>query len=57
MNELTPLPTATMVERIMFYVETDQHDKAEALAKLGDHLEACASWELTFDTEGLTDVN
>ena len=55
MNTEAPLPNATMVERIMYYVETDQHDKAKALAKLGDHLEACASWELTFNLEALTD--
>ena len=55
MNTEAPLPNATMVERIMYYVETDQHHKAQALAKLGDHLEECFSWELTFDLEALTD--
>ena len=55
MNKEAPTPNATMVERIMFYVETGQHQKAQALAKLGDHLEECFSWELTFDLEALSD--
>ena len=49
------LPNATMVDRIMHYVETDQTEKAQALAVLGDFLEDCFSYTLTFDPEELTD--
>ena len=44
-------PNATTVERIMHYVQTDEHEKAETLAKLCDYLEECFSWEVTFDNE------
>ena len=40
---------ATLVERIMAYVSNDQHEQAEALAKLGDHLEECYTWDITFE--------
>lgn len=42
-------PNATLVERIHHYVESDQRDKAKVLAQLGDHLEECFLWEVTFD--------
>ena len=44
-----PLPNATTIERIMWYVEQDDHIRAEALAKLADFLEECFSWEVTFN--------
>ena len=40
---------ATTIERIMHYVEQDDHVRAEALAKLCDYLEECFAWEVTFD--------
>jgi len=39
---------ATLVERIHSYVQDNQHEKAKALAKLGDYLEECFSWEITW---------
>ena len=39
---------ATLVERIMAYVANDQEEKAAALAQLGDHLEECYTWDITF---------
>lgn len=39
---------ATLVERIMAYVANDEDNKAAALAKLGDHLEECYSWDVEF---------
>lgn len=44
---------ATLVERITYYVETDERRKAKALAKVGDYLEECWQWELEWDTTGL----
>ena len=40
---------ATTVQRIMHYVELEQLEKAEALAKLCDYLEECFAWEVTFN--------
>ena len=42
-------PNATTLERIIYYVETDQDDKARALSQLADHLEECFSWEIDFN--------
>lgn len=39
---------ATLVERIHHYVQADQHAKAKALAQLGDYLEECYSWEISW---------
>jgi|11BtaG_2_1085332.scaffolds.fasta_scaffold19273_2 hypothetical protein len=39
---------ATLVERIMAYVANDEEIKAAALAKVGDHLEECYTWEIDF---------
>ena len=42
---------AGLIERIHYYVDSDQHDKARALAKVGDYLEECFLWDLCFDGE------
>ena len=39
---------ATLVERIRYYVDTDQLQKGKALAKVGDYLEECFTWDLEF---------
>lgn len=44
-------PNATLVERITYYVDTDRHEQAKALAKLGDYLEECFAWDVSFDAE------
>ncbi len=41
--------TATMVERILWYVENGEPVKASALARLGDELEEAFMWEVSFD--------
>ncbi len=47
------MPTnATLVERIMIYVEWEQPEKAACLATLGDHLEECFLWDVQFNEEG-----
>ncbi len=46
-------PNKTLVERLQDYVEKDQHQKAVALARLGDFLEACYEWEVSFNTDFL----
>jgi hypothetical protein len=53
MNKAKPPKNFGLADRIVWYVENDMNVKAKALAKLGDHLEECFSWELTFDTDGL----
>ncbi len=40
---------ATVIERIMNYVETDQHVQAAALARVCDFLEECYLWDITFE--------
>ena len=45
---MKPPENLGLAERILWYVETDQEQKAEALAMLGDWLEDCASYELEF---------
>ena len=40
---------ATLLERLQYYAETEQHQKAKALCAVGDHLEECFQWELSFD--------
>lgn len=42
-------PNDTVIERIMNYVEADQHVQAEALAKVCAYLEECYLWDITFD--------
>ena len=42
-------PNATLVERITFYVEHDEEEKAKALAKLGDYLEECFLWDIEWN--------
>ena len=44
-KEIYPI-NATLVERMIAYMEYGMTDEAEALAIVGDHLEECASWEL-----------
>lgn len=41
-------PNANTLERIMAYVESEQLEKAEALALLCDYLEECLQWEVSF---------
>tara|TARA_R100001594_G_scaffold147246_1_gene199942 strand:+ start:4614 stop:4775 length:162 start_codon:yes stop_codon:yes gene_type:complete len=49
---MTEPPTnATLIDRIMYYVNHNEKDKGAALAKLGDYLEECFLWELTFDND------
>lgn len=43
-----PHENATLVERIMHYVQTKQPKKAQALATTADYLEECFLWEITF---------
>ena len=40
---------ATVIERIMNYMDADQPAKAEALARVCDFLEECYSWDITFE--------
>ena len=48
---MTEHPTnATLVDRIMHYCQDNEHQKAAALAQLGDYLEECFLWEIEFDT-------
>jgi hypothetical protein len=44
-------PNATLVERIQYYVQTMQIDKGKALAQLGDYLEECYLWDVSFEDE------
>jgi len=44
---------ANVVERIMNYMQNEEYEKAEALAKVCDHLEDCFSWDLTWDTSDM----
>ena len=46
-------PNKTLVERLQDYVDKDQHQKAVALARLGDFLEARFEWEVSFNTDFL----
>ncbi len=39
---------ATLVERIQYYVEYDELGKAKILATLGDFLEECYEWDISF---------
>lgn len=43
-----PPENATLVQRIEFYVQTDQIVKAKALATVGDTLEEAYSWDTEF---------
>ena len=44
-------PNATTIDRLMHYVESEQYEQAEALAKLCDYLEECYLWDVTFEEE------
>ena len=39
-----------VIERMTAYVENENYEEAEALAKLCDYLEECYLWDLTFET-------
>ena len=39
---------ATLIERLQYYVNTDDPLKARALAKLADFLEECFLWDIYF---------
>lgn len=43
-----PHENTTLVDRIHFYVNTGQREKGLALAKIGDFLNECWKWELTY---------
>ena len=47
MNNLNQ-PNDTVIERIMNYVEADQHPQAEALVKVCEYLEECYWWDEAF---------
>ena len=42
-------PNATTIDRLMHYVESEQYEQAEALAKLCDYLEECYLCDVTFE--------
>jgi hypothetical protein len=44
---------ATLVDRIRYYIEVDERTKAQALAQLGDYLEECFLWDISFSGETL----
>tara|TARA_Y100001973_G_C5178114_1_gene323286 strand:- start:1415 stop:1570 length:156 start_codon:yes stop_codon:yes gene_type:complete len=47
MNELND--NATVVERIMYYVNYDDKEKARALATVADFLEECYVWDVAWN--------
>lgn len=40
---------ATLIERILWYVEHGYDHQAKLLANLGDHLEECFLWDVEFE--------
>ena len=44
-------PNATTVERLVTYVQNEQFEEAETLAKLCDYLEECLIWDVSFEEE------
>jgi hypothetical protein len=42
---------ATVVERMQWYVNSDQKQHARILAKVCDYLEECFLWEIEFEAE------
>ena len=44
-----PPENSTLIERLEFYVATDQEERAKALALLADHLEECYLWDIEFN--------
>lgn len=42
---------ATLIERLTWYVDNDQYEKAEVLAQLADHLEECYLWDVSFNED------
>tara|TARA_B100000161_G_scaffold143365_1_gene101845 strand:+ start:2565 stop:2738 length:174 start_codon:yes stop_codon:yes gene_type:complete len=47
-KEKQPPENSTLVQRIEFYVNTNQIVKAKALATVGDTLEEAYSWDTEF---------
>lgn len=39
-------PNATTLDRLVYYVENGELEKAEALAALAEYLEDCFHWEV-----------
>ena len=48
MKKEKPPENSTLVERIQFYVDTNQIKQAKALAIVGDSLEEAYSWDTEF---------
>jgi len=44
-------PNATLVERIIHYVQNDAPEQASALATLGEYLEECYLWDISFEPD------
>ena len=44
-------PNATTIDRLIHYVQTEQYEQAETLAKLCDYLGECLQWDVTFEEE------
>ena len=44
-------PNATLIERIMAYMDNDMETEAASLAALGDYLEECFCWDIEFDED------
>ena len=44
---------ATTIERIFAYVEHEEYEKAEALAKIADYWEQNFQWEVSFTQQPL----
>jgi len=45
---MKPPVNATLIERLQFYVRTEQNEKAKALASIADYLEECFCWDIDF---------
>ena len=50
MNNVYP-PNATLIERIMAYMDNDMETEAASLAALGDYLEECFCWDIEFEED------
>ena len=42
---------ANVIERLTYYVQEGEYEKAEALATVCDYLEECFLWDVTFEAE------
>lgn len=51
MSKNRPPANATTIDRIVWYVEHDQEERGEALARLADYLEACFACDLYFEDD------